>query len=203
MTVNELGISKEYLELELPSSMEDYQIWESYKERKILFNDDVDASGINKIVYYIRKWNEEDERNNVPVEERVSPQLITTTNGGDVVAGLAIVDAIKASKTPITGVAIGCVASMGVPIYTSCHRRLSYPNTVFLIHDGSMGAQGTSNKVKSTLKFYDRLDARVKKIIIDNTKISTDLYEEKEDEEWYMFADEEGIELGIVDEIIA
>ena len=199
--MSELGFSKDFLEIELPSSLEDYQMWESLKDRVLLFNEEVDSTIINKIVYYILKWNKEDEGK--PINERMEIKIYFSTNGGDVVAGMAAIDAIKASKTPVVGIGMNLVASMGVPIYTACHRKLSYPNTVFLIHDGHLGAQGSSNKVKSTMRFYERLDSRVKKTIIENTKISEELYDEKEDEEWYMFADEEGIELGIVDEIIA
>lgn len=52
------------------------------------------------------------------------------------------------------------------------------------------------------MNFYDRLDNRIKKFVVENTNISEELYAEKEDEEWYMFANDEGLSLGIVHEII-
>lgn len=197
-----LGLNEEYLSLELPSTMEDYQMWEAYRERKIIFNDDVDARAVNTIVHWIIKWNEEDDKNKLVGDERKKIRIFITSNGGDVVAGFAILDAIRSSKTLVETIAIGCAASMGVLLLMGGHIRKAYPNTVLLIHDGSLGAHGTSNKVKSTMAFYDKLDQRVKKFILDHTKISEELYDAKADVEWYLFADPDGIELGIVDELI-
>ena len=174
---NELGLNKEYLDLELPSSMEDYQLWEAYRDRKIIFNDEVDSTIINKAILWIRKWNEEDDRAGLVGDDRKDITLILCSNGGDVVAGLALVDAIRASKTKVIGIAIGVAASMGIVILSACHVRLAYTNTVLLIHDGQLGIHGTSNKAKNTMKFYDRLDEIVKNVLLENTTISPELYE--------------------------
>lgn len=197
---NELGISKAYLELEYPSTVDDYLIWLGYQNRTIYFNDDIDASAINRIVHWINIWNKEDE--GIDVEDRKGITIELTSNGGDIIAGFSLLDAIKASKTPVTTVGVGCCASMGILLLMAGHYRKAYPNTVLLIHDGSMATQGTSNKVRSTMKFYERLDERVKQFILDNSFISDELYEENSDIEWYMFADDEGIKYKIVDEII-
>ena len=197
---NELGISKAYLELEYPSTVDDYLIWLGYQNRTIYFNDDIDASAINRIVHWINIWNKEDE--GIGVEDRKHITISITSNGGDVVAGFALLDAIEASKTPVITEGVGCCASMGILLLMSGHYRRAYANTVLLIHDGSMATQGTSNKVKSTMRFYERLDERVKQFILKRTTISDELYEENADIEWYMFADDEGIKYKIVDEII-
>lgn len=196
---NKLGLSNEYLELELPSTMEDYQMWEAYQERKIIFNDDVDSRVINTVAHWIIKWNEDDA--DIPVEKRKIIKLYITSNGGDVISGLAAIDAITTSKTPVHTIAVGCAASMGILLLMAGHKRYAYEHTVLLIHDGSLNVSGSSRKAKSTMGFYDKLDDRVKKYILDKTQISEEQYDEKADDEWFMFADE-GLELGIVDEII-
>lgn len=196
---NQLGLSNEYLELELPSTMHDYQMWEAYKERKIIFNDDVDSNIINTIVHWIIKWNKEDE--GIPAGEREIIKIYITSNGGDVISGLAAIDAVTTSVTPVHTIAVGCAASMGILLLMSGHVRSAYEHTVLLIHDGSLHVSGSSRKAKSTMGFYDKLDVRVKKYILDRTKISEEQYDEKADDEWFMFADE-GLELGIIDEII-
>lgn len=197
-----LGLNSDYLDLELPSTMGDYQMWEAYRDRKIIFNDTVDSQIVNTIVHWIIKWNEEDDKAGLVGDQRKKIQIFITLNGGDVVSGFAVLDAVKASKTPVETVALGCAASMGILLLMSGHRRLAYPNTVLLIHDGSLSASGSSNKVKSTMAFYEKLDARVKKFILENTKISEELYDKNSDIEWFMFADEEGLELGIIDAIL-
>jgi ATP-dependent Clp protease protease subunit len=202
--MKKIDFDKEYLEMvaELPDNLGEYQDWLALKDRVIYFNQEVDSYIVNKIVYWIRKWNEEDDTLGLVGDDRKPIRILLTSNGGDVVAGFAAIDAIKRSKTEVITEGIGVCASMGALLLISGHYRKAYPNTVILIHDGSMALSSTSKKAKNTMNFYDRLDERIKKFVVDNTGISKELYEEKEDDEWYMFADEEGIELGIVNELI-
>lgn len=199
-----ISFDREYLELvqELPNNIDEYQYWLGLKERKIYFNQEVDSGIINNIVNWIRIWNEEDDSAKLVGDQRKPIRIYITSNGGDVIAGFAAIDAIKKSKTKVMTIGVGVCASMGALLLISGHNRLAYPNTVILIHDGSMAVQSTSKKAKNTMNFYDRLDERIKKFVIENTNITKELYEEKEDEEWYMFADDEGLSLGIVHELI-
>ncbi|AZV43713.1 aTP-dependent Clp protease proteolytic subunit 1 [Peribacillus asahii] len=199
-----IGFEKEYLELiqEMSTNLDDYQDWLKLKERKIAFNQEVDSSIIDRIVSWIELWNAQDDKAGLVGDDRPQITIEITSGGGDVITGFAAIDAIQKSKTKVVTKGIGLCASMGALLLMSGHQRIAYPNTVILIHDGSMAVSSTSKKAKNTMNFYDRLDERIKNFILANTKISAELYEEKEDEEWYMFADQEGIELGIVNEII-
>lgn len=198
---NPFRFDEDYLALEMPPTMEDYQMWQAYNERKIIFNENVDTRIINTVVHWIIKWNEEDDKAGLAGDQRKPIRLAITSNGGDVVAGLAACDAIRKSKTKVIGRAIGCAASMGILLLMACHEREAYENTVLLIHDGSLTVSGSSRKAKSTMGFYDKLDERVKKYILDQTTIKEEQYDEKQDEEWYMFADE-ALELGIIHSIV-
>lgn len=199
-----VGFDKEYLELiqEMSSNLDEYQDWLALKERKIYFNQEVDSGIVNRIVNWINIWNEQDDKDGLTGDNRKPIEIHITSNGGDVVAGFAALDAIKKSKTKVITKGIGVCASMGALLLMSGHHRIAYQNTVILIHDGSMAVSSTSKKAKNTMNFYDRLDERIKNFILDNTEITEELYEEKEDEEWYMFADDEGISLKIVDELV-
>jgi ATP-dependent Clp protease protease subunit len=201
--MKKLQFDKEYLDMvaTMPDNLGEYQDWLGLKERKIYFNQEVDSYIINKIVYWIRIWNVEDDTQGLVGDNRPEIKIYITSNGGDVVAGFAAIDAIQRSKTKVTTVGIGVCASMGALLLISGHHRVAYPNTVILIHDGSLALQSSSKKAKNTMQFYDRLDERIKKFVIDNTKITKELYEEKEDDEWYQFADDEGLKLGIVHEL--
>lgn len=200
-----VGFNKEYLELiqEMSTNLDEYQDWLGLKERKIYFNQEVDSSIINRVVYWIEIWNKQDDKEGLTGEHRKPIEISITSNGGDVITGFAAIDAIKNSKTKVITKGVGLCASMGALLLMSGHERTALPNTVILIHDGSMAVSSTSKKAKNTMNFYDRLDERIKTFIVENTKISKELYEEKEDEEWYMFADQEGLELGILDNLTA
>ena len=194
--------NKEYLELAEIPNYEEYQYWEYLKDRKIIFNQDVDLNIVNRAVLNIIKWNEEDDKKGVPINERQDITLYITTNGGCLFSCLALIDAIRASKTPVVTVGIAVCASAGALLLMSGHYRKAYENTTILIHDGSISVQSTNKKAKQTIKFYDSLDERVKQFVLERTKIDEETYDSKEDEEWFIFASEEGLKLGIVDEII-
>ena len=202
--IKKVEFDKEYSELieTLPDYLEEYQFYLGLKERRIYFNYDVDTTIVNKIVYWIQEWNREDQELNIPIDKRKTIQIYVTSDGGDVVAVFSAMDAIKSSKTKVETIGVGVCASAGALLLISGHYRKAYPNTVILIHDGSMSVQSTSKKAKNTMNFFNRLDDRIKKFIVENTNISEELYMEKEDEEWYMFADDEGLSLGIVHELI-
>jgi ATP-dependent Clp protease protease subunit len=199
--MEKLNIQKEYLELvqEIPQSLEEYQYYLGLKERKIYFNNEVDLTIINKAVYWILRWNEEDKDK---LESDKQPITIyISSNGGCVISGLALIDAIKSSKTKIVTVGIGVCASMGALLLMSGHERKCYKNTTVLLHDGSLQLSSTSKKAKQTMAYYDELEDRLEKFILENTKISKELYDEKNDEEWYIFGDQ-SLGLGIVDSIL-
>lgn len=168
-------------------------------DRRIVFNKEVDSSLIEDVVLHIIKWNQED-KGKAP-ESRKPIYIYLNTNGGDVVAGLNLINTLKVSKTPVYGIVMACAASMGAYLAMAFHKTYAFPDSVLLLHDGSTGAQSSSRKMKDITNFYDKLDNRVKKFVLDNTKITEEFYEEIADREYYMFADE-AKELGIVDYII-
>lgn len=194
---------KEYMEIiqELPNSIEEYQYWLGLKDRKIYFNSEIDLSIVNKAVYWILRWNEEDDKAGISVEQRKPIEIYITSNGGCLFSCLSLIDVIKTSKTPVHTIGIAICASAGSLLLMSGHYRKCYKNTTILIHDGAISVQSTSKKAKQTVRFFDELDERVKEFVLNNTKITKELYEEKEDEEWYMFGDQ-ALKLGIIDELI-
>ena len=115
--------------------------------------------------------------------------------------GRQILSTIKTSKTPIITVGFSKCASMASYILAAGSKRYCFPDTVVLLHDGQSGYYASSNKGKDIQKFYDALDERQKKFMIENTAMTEEFLEDIKDREYYMFS-EEAKELGIVDEII-
>jgi len=187
--------------IEQVGGYEEYQYVEGLKKRELYFNDEVNLGIINRIVYNIMKWNREDDLANIPVEQREKIVLHITSNGGCVISGQAVLDAMEASKTPVKTVGIAVCASMGAYLLMGGHERECHKNTTILLHDGSLQLSSTSKKAKDTMRYYDELEARMKKFVLDKTKITEEVYDEKADEEWYMFGDQ-ALELGIVDKLI-
>lgn len=180
-------------------SIYDETIKEFLEDRKIIFNKDVDSSVLEDIILHIIKWNKEDK--DIPIDKRKKIFIYLASDGGDVIAGNSLVSAIEASKTPIVGVAFSIAASMASSILISCHERVAFKTSVILIHDGSQGVYSSPNKAKDVMKFYEKLDALDKNLILTRTNITEDEFEENKDRERY-FLGEEAKEKGIVDKII-
>lgn len=91
--------------------------------------------------------------------------LLINSPGGNVLAGLPILDAIKMAQS--RGVAVVCVsslmsASMAFTIYSACTRRYATKNTLFLFHPMSTSGQSgiVSDLVVSMAKMQE-LEARL------------------------------------------
>ena len=81
------------------------------------------------------------------------------------------------------------------------HRRFIFENTSCLIHDGQTGAYGSTGKVLDNAKFTEEMEARQKKYILGQTKITPEQYDQQYRRDWFMFA-EDMVKYGIADKII-
>src|SRR5271166_5851070 len=72
--------------------------------------------------------------------------IIMNNLGGDWYHGMAIYDAIKTSKNPVTIKVFGHAMSMGSIILQAAHKRVLAPNAKVMIHYGSMGMHPVHTK---------------------------------------------------------
>ncbi|MNP34725.1 ATP-dependent Clp protease proteolytic subunit [compost metagenome] len=150
----------------------------------------------------ILNWNEDDS--NIPIDDRKEIELILNSPGGDVYIGLILCSVIEKSNTPIKITTLGTAASMAALILMSGAkhgRRYAYEFSNVLIHDGSIGMQGSTNKVRDHLKYQEEKDNQIKEFILRNTNISSEKYDEMSDREWWLTA-KSAKEYGIIDVII-
>lgn len=149
----------------------------------------------------IRYWNRYDDKHNIPLEKRQPILLIIDSCGGSLSDAFTIIDSIKNSKTPIIGICIGSAYSAGFFILISCHKRYAYPHASFLFHEGSAGNSGTAAQFANFAAFYKKQLNQLKDIVIENTNISKEEYQEiKKDDIWYDA--EEALKKKIIDKII-
>lgn len=167
--------------------------------RTLILNEQIDDDVIESYILFILRWNREDKHK--PIDEREPIHLYVNSPGGDLVVAMNLCDAILNSKTPVIGVGFGLVASAAFHIFISCHRRISFQNTVFLMHDGSVSVNSSGSKAKDTMKFYDRIDERVRAHVIARTGMAEQFYDDHYDQELYMYADD-AKDLEIVDEVV-
>ena len=194
----QINIPKEVENLQLPSP-ELLTYYRNLENRVLWLDTDVDDYWL-EFSRKIIEWNREDK--NIPPSERKPIWLLFFSYGGSLDINNSLVDTIKLSKTPINGVNVGQACSAGCFIYIACHNRYSFPNSTFLIHQGSAdGFSGSYNQVLAAIMEYQRKVDELEEFLKINTKIPEDILEERITTEWFLTANE-ALEYGICDKII-
>lgn len=175
-------------------------IEDALKKRILILNCEIDESILENVALHIIQWNIEDD--GLPVEKRKKIKLLISSPGGDCFSGFSLIDVVRNSKTPIVAIGFGLVASMAYYLFIACKERIAFSNTILLLHDGEMSVSNSTSKAKDTMRFLNHMEERTKQLVIKYTKITEEFYDEHYDQEYFMYADEEGVEMGIVDKII-
>lgn len=162
---------------------------------------DIDEDVGEAVETLIRFWNTVDEENNTPIEERQPIKIYIDSNGGSLHATFTMIDAIVMSKTPVWTINIGTAFSGGFFTFIVGHKRIAYPHSSFLYHEGSTaGGHQDAGKFRNYASFYDKLLDQIKEITLKYTKITEEEYDKHIKDDWWILADE-ALELGICDEI--
>lgn len=196
MTITEvLSMFEEKVELK---SMADVMQQVSALNREILI-EDVDEDSASAVELIIRFWNDCDK--DIPVEERKPIKVYINSYGGVISGGLAIIDSITMSKTPVYTIVIGAAYSMGLEIAITGHKRFCYKNATYVFHEGSISSMSMdANKFKNFADFYKRQLQKNKANLLSHTNITEEWYKEHQNDDVWIFA-EEALELGLVDVI--
>ena len=172
---------------------------ENLDKRTLIFNDDVNDCLLENYIMYILRWNREDH--DIPVEKRDPITIICNSGGGDAFAGNSMIDLMLASETPINTVCVGICASMMYHIFLAGTKRVAFKNSVFLQHDGEVNVKNSTSKARDTMKFFEEMESRTKDYVLSRTTMSPEFYDQKYDNEFWMYASE-AKELGIVTDIV-
>ena len=113
----------------------------------------------------------------------------------------SLIDACLASKTPIRTIGMGMVASAGYKIFLAGDERYAFSHTSFLMHDGETSIENSSSKAKQTMKFFDSMDERSKRYVLEQTNMTEEFYDSIWEQEFWFWPDQ-GKELGVVHKII-
>ena len=148
----------------------------------------------------IRFWNYIDRLDGVPENERTPIKIYIDTPGGDLDATFSIIDSITLSKTPVWTITIGSGSSGGFFVGIAGHKRIGYPNSVYLFHEGSCQMGADAHKYLQFGKFYETRLASLKHIVLERTQITPDEYKKHRKDDLYMTA-KDALRYGVIDEI--
>ena len=137
-------------------------------------------------------------------KEKKPIKLIINSPGGHVESGDTIHDMIKFIKSPVYIIGTGWVASAGVLIYLAADKdkRLTLPNTRFMLHQPIGGMQGQATDIEIHAREIIKTKERINKIISDQTGQIISKVSEDTDRDYWLSA-EEAVAYGIVSRVIS
>jgi len=128
--------------------------------------------------------------------------LYIDSPGGEVYAGLGILDTMNFIKPEVSTICVGMAASMAA-VLLACGakgKRLCLPNSMVLIHQPSGGAQGQQTEIQIVADFMLKTRQRLNQILAENTGQDLETIQRDTERDNYMTA-EQALEYGLVDRI--
>jgi ATP-dependent Clp protease protease subunit len=166
---------------------------------RIITLGDIETEIVNDIIHSIYEINEEDVK-----KQTTDPiKLIINSVGGEIYSGLALIDVINTSLTPIHTICHGSAMSMGLIVFVAGHHRTASPNATFMYHEAMYGLEGKTAYHKQEMKEANRVDKICDDYLLSKTKLTQKLLDNVKNTqaEWYFDA-ETALKHGIVSEIL-
>jgi ATP-dependent Clp protease protease subunit len=160
---------------------------------------EIDSESANDIIQLIYDINDEDVG-----KTQVEPiRLIINSFGGEVYSGLALIDTIDNSSTPIYTICHGSAMSMALIVYAAGHNRYASKNATFMYHEAAYPIEGKVAHHKQELKEVERVDSICDDYLLSKTSFTKKILNGVKDrqKEWY-FDVELAHKYGLVNEIL-
>lgn len=134
--------------------------------------------------------------------QKIAPiQLIINSPGGDIPAGLSIIDTMNMIGSPITTIISGRAESMAAYISINGATRYITTNSYWMIHDCYSSNANYLSKIKSHTCHLEKLNTNLDNMIINKTKLSKNEIQLSINKDLYLLA-EDCITKGVADNII-
>jgi ATP-dependent Clp protease protease subunit len=166
---------------------------------RILSLGDIDGDAVNELIEIIYEINEEDAKKT----QKEPIKLIINSFGGELYSGLALVDVIDNSLTPIHTICHGSAMSMALVVFAAGHKRFASKYATFMYHEASYETDGKVLHHKQEIKEADRTDKICDTYFLSKTKFNAKQLKDIRDKrsEWY-FDVKIAHKYGLVDEIL-
>lgn len=164
------------------------------KERNILLSEDITASSVKGIIEKIIDINNDDDEKEEDYKnwERKPIKLFINSFGGSCYDGLALIDIIKQSKTPVYTISIGSSMSMGLWIYLAGHKRYVGEHATLMWHDVTTWVWDKTEGLKQELNEALRLSKMYCNEMVSTSMVKQETLDDyiNRKAEWYIPADE-------------
>ena len=177
----------------------------NYETRIIYLANEINKSTIGEICNTILHINNTDEKEERTLKDYVRQpiHIYIESNGGDVDDGMALIDIIQASKTPIYTYCVGYAISAAFTIFIAGHKRFIYSSAYLLYHAIRISASGLMAAVIDRVPHFNRTMDVIENFIVTRTNITKEKLEllRVAATDWIIYP-EEALKLNIADEII-
>jgi ATP-dependent Clp protease protease subunit len=165
------------------------------KDRIIMLSGEVNDQVASSIVAQMLFLEAEDPQKDI--------YFYINSPGGVITSGMAIYDTMNYIRPDICTICIGQAASMGAFLLSSGTRgkRYALPHARIMIHQPLGGAQGQATDIEIQAKEILRMKAELNEILAKNCGQSVKKLEKDTDRDNFMSA-AEGVEYGIIDEVL-
>jgi len=166
---------------------------------RIMTLGDIETEIVNDIIHSIYEINEEDVK-----KQTAEPiKLIINSAGGEIYSGLALIDVINTSLTPIHTICHGSAMSMGLIVFVAGHQRMASPNATFMYHEAMYGLEGKTAYHRQEMKEANRIDKVCDDYLLSKTKLTQKLLDNVKNTqaEWY-FDVKTALKYSVVSEIL-
>ena len=165
-----------------------------HHKRDLLLSDRISQGTVKDIIKDIFEINfDDDEKEEIYKDwERKPIQLFINSYGGSVYDGLALIDVIKRSKTPVHTVCIGSCMSMALWVWLSGAKRFVGESATLMFHDVSLFAYDKTEGIKQELNEMIRLQEMLVSEIVEKSMIKEETLRDyiSRKAEWYIPATE-------------
>jgi ATP-dependent Clp protease, protease subunit len=165
------------------------------KDRIIMLSGEVHDQVASSIVAQLLFLEAEDPQKDI--------YFYINSPGGVITSGMAIYDTMNYIRPDVCTICIGQAASMGAFLLSSGAKgkRYALPHARIMIHQPLGGAQGQATDIEIQAKEILRMKAELNEILAKNCGQTVKKLEKDTDRDNFMSA-AEGVEYGIIDEVL-
>lgn len=185
-----------YVVEQTPRGERSYDIYSRLLNDRIVFlGEEVTRDSANLVVAQLLHLESQDPDKDI--------MLYVDSPGGDVYAGLGIVDTMNYIKPDVSTICVGMAASMGAVILASGAKgkRLALPNSMVLIHQPSSGVQGQQTDIQIVADETKWIREHLNQILADATGQPVEKIQADTERDNYLRASEAAA-YGLVDRVI-
>jgi ATP-dependent Clp protease protease subunit len=165
------------------------------KDRIIFVSGTIGTEMANTIIAQLLFLEKENSKEDI--------QMFINSYGGEITAGMAIIDTMNYVKCDISTIAVGLAASMGTVLLVSGTkgRRFALPNSKIHIHQPIGGVRGQASDIAIEAEEIIKTREALYKILASRTGKTAKQIEKDADRDKY-FTAKEAKEYGIIDKVI-